>query len=157
MGRVSTAEAERKRTVLIEMRKAGKNPEEIAKVLNYKVNTVAQLIRRAGMSCVDESRRPKKYNYSGVVENRVGGMSIAEISAVSEIPVRNVKKYLRDHGAFHEEDLSELRAAALKNENIAELRHAKTVSIGKVKVGGKVWSDVTDALFETPDDIFQGI
>ena len=153
MGRPKSTEPGRNREILISMRKEGKSPEEIAAALGYKVNTVRQLIQRAGLSIVETGRhKPKRYNYSGVIEYRIEGMSIPEISEKTEIPIRRVEKYLRDHGAFHEEDLVELRAS-LKGE----LKIAKPVSIGKVRAGGKVWSDVTDALFETPDDIYEMI
>lgn len=153
MGRPKSTESARNREILISMRKEGKSPEEIALALNYKVSTVRQLIQRAGLSIVETDRHnPKRYNYSGMIEYRIEGMSIPEISGKTEIPIRRVEKYLREHGALHEEDLAELRESP-----DGELTIAKPVSIGRVCAGGKVWLDVTDALFETPDDIYDVI
>ncbi len=130
-----------RRELVKTMFQSGKTPQEITEATGYKWNTIKGILNKSGISYAPRC----KYDYSKVKEMKESGMSIKEISQITNIPKASISKWLSSHGMG-----VVVPPVTSSHIDINKLQYARPRRSRIEVVNGKKYVDITETLFNQP-------
>lgn len=127
------------------MYEAGTPIEEIASELGYKVDSVKTMLRKAGVS---RKRNIDDY-LQQMIQMRLEGKKLGEISRATDFSIPRICEKLKEAGCGRNSMRDTYAESEIDESKLTYAEPRKAPE--KVKIGGKRYVDVIDAVFDTPD------
>ncbi len=133
--------SQEKRELVKTMFQSGKTPQEITEATGYKWNTIKGILNKSGISYAPRC----KYDYSKVKKLKESGMSIKEISQITNIPKASINIWLSRHGMG-----VAIPPVTSKRIDRSKLQYARPRKSHVEVVNGKKYVDITETIYNQP-------